>query len=135
MRRFLRCFLLMLLTLAGAGAGSVAAATNLPDEVNTKQPASFELLRDGKPAGRLELSAGQTLAVVDVQDRYVIARYRNLNGRVLISDTTLPAEFIPRPVSAPVAAAAATKGSSLPAKPAESSAASRVVSHATPTVP
>jgi nucleoredoxin len=138
MRGFRRRFWFVLVTLAAPVAAATVPATALPNEVSVRSPTSFELLRDGKPAGRLELAVGQKLAVVDVRDGYVLARYRNLNGRVLVADTTLPAEFFPPaapaatplppsglPPPAPAVAATATPHS--PATPMELMLADKLV--------
>ena len=87
------------------GLAAVAHA-GLPSEVTTTAKARLELMRGDKVSGSIALAAGEKLAVIDTAGEYLLVRYRNLNGRVLIDHTDLPVTPLRLPDEMEVAAAA-----------------------------
>ncbi len=77
------------LLLLGLLSG-VSLRAALPMEVTVTQPTSFEIMRDGRASGSFSLAPGTKLEVIDVEDDYLLVRYRNANGRVHIGHTDLP---------------------------------------------
>lgn|ERR1035437_1324730 len=80
---------LSLLLLLLGPAVSVRAA--LPMEVTVTQPTQLQLMRGDHVSGTISVAPGAKLEVVDLADEYLIVRYRNANGRVLVAHTDLPA--------------------------------------------
>lgn len=74
----------------------------LPSEVFVTAPAKLEIIRDGKTGGSVGLRMGEKLEVLDIEDNFLMVRYRNLTGRVLAAHTDLP-----RPTAGAQAAEAA----------------------------
>jgi nucleoredoxin len=81
----------------------------------------MEVMRDGRATGAVGLRAGETLTLVELKDDVALVRYRNLNGRVPIARTNLPALLaaageMPAPkTEAPVVVAPAKRVESAPA--------------------
>jgi nucleoredoxin len=90
------------------------AAAGLPEEITVTAPAKLELMRGDKVSGTVGLRVGEKLQLIDVAGDYALVRYRNLNGRVALAQTDLPASAAlaplppppaPAPTPAPAAAA------------------------------
>ena len=93
---------LSLLLLLLVSAVWVRAA--LPMEVTVSQPTQLQLMRGDHVSGTISLPVGAKLEVVDLADEYLIVRYRNANGRVLVAHTDLPSGSLsddPAPVARP----------------------------------
>jgi len=123
LRRFA---LIAVVVLAVRGLPAEPEPAGLPMEVTLTQTARFELLRDGKAGGSVSLPPGEKLAVLDVAGDYVLVHYRNLNGRVLASDTDLPHRFIvpAATLAAPAPSPAVAVAVAVAAPPAPEPAAS-----------
>ncbi len=106
----------------GLACGAAAARAGLPEEITIKSAVRLELMRGDKVSGSIALSAGQKLAVIDTAGDYVLVRYRNLNGRVLIDHTDL-SRAEPLPVEKPVAIIPAAAAPVKTAEPVPASAA------------
>jgi len=90
-----------LLLLGFLPVASLLAA--LPTEVTVTTPAQFELMRDGRVSGTISLAPGAKLEVIDVTGDYVLVRYRNANGRVLMARTDMSPDAMSEEPLPPVA--------------------------------
>ncbi len=110
---------------------SCTVRASLPEQITVVVATQMEVLRDGRTTGAVGLRAGETLTLVEVKDDVALVRYRNLNGRVPVARTNLPALLeaageVPAPKAvAPVVAAPSPPPSAAaataPAKRVESS--------------
>ena len=94
---------------------------SLPEQITVVVATQMEVMRDGRATGAVGLRAGETLTLVELKDDVALVRYRNLNGRVPIARTNLPALLaaageMPAPkTEAPVVVAPAKRVESAPA--------------------